>query len=100
MQEKKFQRRVEDFLCEHCGASVKGTGYTNHCPQCLWSKHVDIHPGDRAEACGGLMKPVAVEGSTPEYRLVQVCERCGATRRVNVSKDDNVQTLLFLISSR
>jgi len=46
------------------------------------------------------MKPVAVEGSTPEYRLVQVCERCGATRRVNVSKDDNVQTLLFLISSR
>ena len=26
---------------------MKGNGYTNHCPKCLWSKHVDINPGDR-----------------------------------------------------
>lgn len=24
-------------MCEHCSAEVLGTGYTNHCPKCLWS---------------------------------------------------------------
>ncbi|MFN2146641.1 MAG: RNHCP domain-containing protein, partial [Anaerolineales bacterium] len=36
----KFQRRIEYFICEHCGAEVSGVGFTNHCPVCLWSKHV------------------------------------------------------------
>jgi ribosomal protein L40E len=99
MPQKKFQRRIEDFTCEHCGAKVAGSGYTNHCPKCLWSKHVDVNPGDRAEPCGGMMKPTAVEGTTPHYRLVQVCERCGATRRVNVAEEDNMEAILFLIRS-
>ena len=58
---KRFNRRIEDFTCEHCGTEVHGNGYTNHCPNCLWSKHVDINPGDRAADCGGLMEPIAVE---------------------------------------
>ena len=84
-----FKRTVEDFVCEHCGTQVVGTGYTNHCPKCLCSKHVDVHPGDRTEACGGMMKPVALEGSTPDYRLVHVCERCGMRRynRMDVADD-------------
>ena len=57
---KKFQRNIENFRCEHCEAFVIGDGYTNHCPQCLWSKHVDINPGDREELCNGMMKPVGV----------------------------------------
>ena len=36
---RNFQRHVEDFECEHCGAFVEGDGYTNHCPACLWCKH-------------------------------------------------------------
>ncbi|MFA6992594.1 MAG: RNHCP domain-containing protein, partial [Candidatus Gracilibacteria bacterium] len=40
---KRFSRTIEDFVCEKCGAKVKGDGYTNHCPKCLWSKHVDIN---------------------------------------------------------
>ena len=43
-----FTRKVEDFTCEHCGREVHGNGYTNHCPHCLHSKHVDVNPGDRA----------------------------------------------------
>lgn len=50
---KKFQRTTENFVCEKCGFIVEGNGYTNHCPNCIWSKHVDIHPGDRASLCGG-----------------------------------------------
>ena len=56
-----FNRKKENFVCENCGEKVEGNGYTNHCPNCLWSKHVDINPGDRAETCHGLLKPIAVE---------------------------------------
>ena len=56
----KFIKNIEDFTCEHCGAPVKGTGYTNHCPKCLWSKHEDVNPGDRASDCHGLMKPIDI----------------------------------------
>ena len=33
-----FTKKIEDFTCDHCGYNVKGKGYTNHCPKCLWSK--------------------------------------------------------------
>jgi hypothetical protein len=66
---KKFTRRIEDFLCGNCGATVTGDGYTNHCPACLWSQHVDINPGDRAAACGALMRPSAVEMTGQRVRF-------------------------------
>ncbi|MCR4280866.1 MAG: RNHCP domain-containing protein [Candidatus Kaiserbacteria bacterium] len=93
---KRFQRTVEDFTCEHCGASVKGDGYTNHCTQCLWSKHVDINPGDRANACGGLMRPIRIEGSTPDYFLIHECVRCEKQSRNIFGKADNMETLLSI----
>lgn len=37
-----------------------GSSHRNHCPNCLYSLHVDITPGDRAADCGGIMEPVAV----------------------------------------
>ncbi len=92
---KKFQKNVEDFVCEKparaggCGQNVKGDGYTNHCPKCLWSKHVDINPGDRAAVCGGMMKPIKVEVEKGEYLLTHHCEKCHFERRKKVEKDDN-----------
>ncbi|HLL91284.1 MAG TPA: RNHCP domain-containing protein, partial [Tepidisphaeraceae bacterium] len=65
----RFTRQVEDFTCGHCGRSVRGNGYTNHCPGCLWSRHVDVNPGDRAAACGGLMEPVAVASTRHRYTI-------------------------------
>ena len=62
-----FIRKTEDFICENCGAVVVGNGYTNHCPACLYSKHVDRSPGDRAADCGGLMEPVAVALKRGDY---------------------------------
>ena len=93
---EKFIRRKEDFDCEHCGEKVLGDGYTNHCPNCLWSKHVDVHPGDRAESCGGMMKPIRIEGSTPGYRIVHRCERCREERKVNTVERDNPDALVAL----
>jgi hypothetical protein len=91
-----FIKKVEDFVCEHCGTYVEGSGYTNHCPKCLWSKHVDNHPGDRAATCGGMMEPVGLEGSTPNYRIQHKCERCGKLVRVTASANDDPEALLAL----
>ncbi len=91
-----FTRTIEDFTCEHCHVRVKGDGYTNHCPKCLWSKHVDIEPGDRAESCGGMMEPIALEGSSPSYIIVHACVRCAVTRRNRMQSNDSEQALLQL----
>ena len=96
-----FQKRVEDFACEHCGRKVAGSGYTNHCPECLWSKHVDIEPGDRAADCGGMMEPIAIEGSTGNgYMVRQKCQRCGHERRNSIGPGDSTATVLSLIAKR
>ena len=84
-----FIRNKEDFICENCGFSAKGSGYTNHCPQCLWSKHVDISPGDRKSLCRGMMKPTAVEKKGKEYSIIHRCEVCGAEKINKTSKEDN-----------
>lgn len=93
----KFQRVVEDFTCEHCGAHVTGNGYTNHCRHCLWSKHVDVHPGDRAAGCGGLMEPVSVEGATGKgYRIRHRCKICGHEKVNDANPMDSTDALVAL----
>jgi hypothetical protein len=92
-----FTRREEDFKCERCGREVAGNGYTNHCPGCLWSKHVDKDPGDRAESCGGMMEPVAIEmGEGSEAVILQACVRCGARRRCKRSPEDSFDAIVAI----
>ncbi|MBL8805443.1 MAG: RNHCP domain-containing protein [Rhodospirillales bacterium] len=90
---RKFQRKVENFVCANCGRSVSGDGYTNHCPHCLWSAHVDVNPGDRAETCGGLMRPVSVETKGGDWSLVHACTVCGAKRRCRTVPADSREAL-------
>ena len=84
-----FIRTIENFICEKCGAPVMGDGYTNHCPKCLWSKHVDIEPGDRASGCSGMMEPIFVEWEGDEWVLTHRCIACGHTKRNKMSPTDN-----------
>ena len=93
---KRFARTVEDFVCDQCGTNVIGNGYTNHCPQCLWSKHVDENPGDRASLCGGAMAPTSVSVFAGAYRVLHRCERCGFIRPQNAAENDNVERLISL----
>ena len=95
---KLFQKRKEDFVCENCGIEVFGTGYTNHCPECLWGKHVDINPGDRSADCGGRMTPIAVEAKDDGYILLHKCEKCGFERKNKVGKKDNFNQVLKIAS--
>lgn len=89
-----FKRTIEDFVCENCGYTVRGSGYTNHCPRCLWSKHVDVEPGDRQERCGGLMQPTRLEGGSPEYTIVHRCVACGIEKRNRTQAEDSPEMLL------
>jgi len=99
MQEKRFQKKVEDFVCEHCGANVKGKGYTDHWPKCLWSKHVDINPGDRKSKCNGLMEPIGAEAKGNKYIINYRCTKCGYKHRVKSVPDDDFNKILSLFQN-
>lgn len=75
------------FTCLNCGQAVVPLGngsYRNHCPFCLWSKHVDIVPGDRRNPCGGGMEPVGLRHKFGKgLQIVHRCLRCGT---VSVNK--------------
>jgi hypothetical protein len=91
-----FKKTAENFVCGHCGAEVKGNGYTNHCPRCLWSKHVDVNPGDRASECHGMMKPIGVEIERGEHILTHQCEKCGYKKRNKTAPEDDFDDILKL----
>jgi len=74
-----------------------GTRNRNHCPECLWSRHVDNRTGDRLSVCGGLMEPIAVwarDGG--EWALVHRCVKCGIVRVNRIAPDDSTLRLLGL----
>ena len=97
---QKFQRKIEDFDCEHCGYPVKGDGYTNHCPMCLWSKHVDVNPGDREEPCQGMMEPIDVVSKKGDYRILFRCTRFQVERWNKASKQDDFEILLQIMAEK
>ncbi len=91
---KGFIKNKEDFTCENCDAFINGNGYTNHCHECLYSKHVDIAPGDRMEACQGIMKPTQITGSTNNVVITHTCQSCGFTRNNKLQEQDNIDALV------
>jgi hypothetical protein len=96
MQTKNFQKNIEDFTCEKCGQEIAGDGYTNHCYHCLWSKHVDVNPGDRESDCCGLMRPVSLENNSDVFYIVHKCEKCGHAKRNKAQKGDDFNELIKL----
>lgn len=97
----RVDHRDADFACRRCGAevpgAVPGSLHRNHCPQCLWSRHVDHQPGDRAAGCEGNMEPVAVMvRADGEWALIHRCQACGALRTNRIAGDDNMALLLSL----
>jgi rubrerythrin len=97
---KNFTKTVENFTCAHCGAPVQGNGYTNHCPHCLTSLHVDIFPGDRAATCRGIMTARSLEIDNGKQYIVHVCNKCGHRRRNQVAPNDNIDALIAISHPR
>jgi len=95
-----FIKKTENFTCEHCLEEVIGDGYTNHCPKCLWSKHVDVDPGDRAARCGGLMMPAEYLKKAGEERIVHECVVCGYKKNNRLSSDDSYDQLVAFLQEK
>lgn len=88
-----FIKRTEDFTCENCSKVNIGNGYTNHCSGCLYSKHVDIEPGDRLESCMGLMRPIYVSYVKNEEYILHKCVKCGFERKNKIQPDDSIEAM-------
>ena len=93
---KRFQKKVEDFQCDHCNTYTKGNGYTDHCPNCLWSKHVDINPSDRQSRCLGLMEPTGLKINGGKYVIHYIYQKCGYIHQVKANTNDNFESILKL----
>jgi rubrerythrin len=88
-----FKKNKENFVCRKCGKKTIGSGYSDHCPSCLWSRHVDIWPGDRKNKCRGLMEPVAASVKKDDYLIYYQCQKCGYCHRVKSALNDNFKRL-------
>lgn len=92
----KFIRKKENFICDNCKNSVIGNGYTNHCSKCLWSKHVDVNPGDRKNFCSGKMKPLGLESKSGDFKVAHQCQKCGYQSKTKLSPNDNIDLLISI----
>lgn len=94
MESKRFQKNDDGFICKNCGFEVLPLGYSsrNHCPRCLCSLHVDNLPGDRANPCGGILRPFRVEPDPRRgYIILHRCDKCGEVRRNRAANEAPVQ---------
>lgn len=103
-------RSEDGFRCGRCGSRVSiapqlsGVINRNHCPYCLWSKHLDLfQPGDRLSACKALMRPVGVAvkisrkrygSDRGELMLAHLCLDCGKVSLNRIAADDDAQEIL------
>lgn len=93
------------FTCQHCGAYVftlpgtAGVLNRNHCPFCLWSRHLDYQqPGDRMSACKAVMQPIGLTIKPThnkyaccqlgELMLIHRCSDCGKLSINRLAADD------------
>ena len=92
----------ENFICEYCGKKVIKLEYSarDHCPFCLYSKHVDINPGDRANTCKGLLKPIDIEKFKDTYKIIYKCDKCGMQHKNIIANDDDMDRIIEISSNK
>lgn len=88
----------EDFTCENCGKNVTKLKYSarDHCPYCLYSKHVDINPGDRLNSCKGKLEPIGIEKFKNTYKIIYKCQKCNQNHKNIMAIDDNINEIINL----
>lgn len=91
--------RAESFRCAHCGfdvpMDVPGSTQRNHCPICLWSRHVDEEIGDRASTCLASMEPIGLtlKSDGVEVMVIHRCCACDKLSKNRLAGDDNPVTI-------
>ena len=95
---KLFTKNDDSFICENCNKEVKALNYSSrdHCNYCLYSKHVDINPGDRQNTYRDLLKPIGIEKYKDTYKIIYECERCKEIHKNIMATDDNMDLIIEL----
>ena len=95
---KRFNMIDEKFKCMNCGMEVDTLNYTarDHCPRCLYSRHVDVMPGDRQNKCMGLMMPIGIEKYKNTYKIIYKCLSCGGVHKNIMAQDDDYDMIVKL----
>lgn len=98
MEDKKFKMIDEEFICENCGFKVEPLKYTarDHCPNCLYSKHIDINPGDRKNTCLGPLEPIEIEKHKKGFKIIYKCKKCNEIKKNIAANDDNMDLIIKL----
>ena len=96
-----FVKNDDEFVCKNCGHLVPKLKYTSrdHCNKCLHSLHVDITPGDRSNACKGLLKPVCIVTNGKKEQIEYICTVCGARVRNIIAEDDDKEKILEVMKN-
>jgi DNA-directed RNA polymerase subunit RPC12/RpoP len=102
---KRYSFQIQqDYRCLHCHAIVNvntqfsGVQNRNHCPYCLWSRHLDhFQAGDRLSACKAPMEPIGLTlkitpkkfgSACGELMLIHRCSDCGKLSINRLAADD------------
>ena len=105
-----------DFRCMVCqnyvsaAVAFAGVQNRNHCPYCLWSKHLDLYqPGDRLAVCKTKMRPVALtlkqaqkKYAHPlqgELMIVHQCDGCEKVSINRIAADDDPDRILAVFDA-
>ena len=89
-----FKMINEQFICENCWKNIErhpeGSA-RNHCPFCLYSKHMDKDfPWDRLSKCKWLMKPIGIDYKKNKWYMIKhKCEKCSKEILNKIAPDDN-----------
>lgn len=92
----------ENFICENCNNEVYKLNYSarDHCPHCLYSKHVDINPGDRANNCHGLLEPIDIEKFKDTFKIIYKCKKCNELHKNITAIDDDTNSIINLTAKK
>ena len=100
------KHRESGFTCIQCGFPVStdrelsGVNNRNHCPRCLYSRHVDeLKAGDRKATCMSRMEPLGLTikqthkrygpPEQGELMLIHACKGCGKISINRIAADDD-----------
>ena len=99
---KKFLEKDDEFICENCHKKVEKLKYSSrdHCPYCLYSKHVDINPGDRLNNCQGLLEPIDIEKFKNSFKIIYKCQKCNKYHKNAIAKDDDINEIIYLTTKK
>jgi DNA-directed RNA polymerase subunit RPC12/RpoP len=90
-----FIMKNDSFTCENCKREVSkhpSWSARNHCPVCLYSKHLDKEfPGDRLSKCFWIMKPIWKDFKKNKWwMLVHECIKCLKKIPNKLAEDDSI----------